>query len=92
MSIRESFVAQLLVQGSNWGSRSERLSEEERDATWKRFLMDCGANLTSPGLSVHSGALVLVLIFVHHELLVLLVQAIEKGKAEHLITYVPRFI
>ena len=55
--------------------------------------MDCGANLTSPGLNVHSGALVLVLICVHHVLLVLLVQAIEKkGKAEHLITYVPRFI
>ena len=92
VGIRESFVAQLLVQGSNWGSRSERLSEEERDATWKRFLMDCGANLTSPGLSVHSGALVLVLICVHHVLLVLLVQSIEQGKAEHLITYVPRFI
>jgi hypothetical protein len=93
VGIRESFVAQLLVQGSNWGSRSERLSEEERDATWKRFLMDCGANLTSPGLSVHSGALVLVLICVHHVLLVLLVQAVgKKGKAEHVITYVPRFI
>ena len=65
VGIRESFVAQLLVQGSNWGWRSERLSEEERDATWKRFLMDCGANLTSPGLSVYSGALVLVLICVH---------------------------
>ena len=80
VGIRESFVAQLLVQGSNWGSRSERLSEEERDATWKRFLMDCGANLTSPGLSVHSGALVLVLIFVHHVLLVQLVQAVEERK------------
>ena len=80
VGIRESFVAQLLVQGSNWGSRSERLSEEERDATWKRFLMDCGANLTSPGLSVHSGALVLVLICVHHLLLVLVVQAVEKWK------------
>ena len=74
------------------GWRSERLSEEERDATWKRFLMDCGANLTSPGLNVHSGALVLVLIFGHHVLLVLLVQAIQQEKAEHLITYVPRFI
>ena len=92
MGIRESFVAQLLVQGSNWGSQSERLSEEERDATWKRFLMDCGANLTSPGLSAHSGVLVLVLICVHHVLLVLLVQAVEQGKAEHMITYVPRFI
>ena len=85
VGIRESFVAQLLVQGSNWGSRSERLSEEERDATWKRFLMDCGANLTSPGLSVHSGALVLVLIFVHHALLVILVQAVEKKKEKQSI-------
>ena len=54
--------------------------------------MHCGANLTSPGLSVHSGALVLVLICVHHVLLVILLQAVEQGKAEHLITYVPRFI
>ena len=92
VGIRESFVAQLLMQGSYWGWRSERLSEEERDATWKRFLLDCGANLTSPGLSVHSGALVLVLIFVQHVLLVLFVQAVDKGKAEHLITDVPRFI
>ena len=87
VGIRESFVAQLLVQGSNWGSRSERLSEEERDATWKRFLMDCGANLTSPGLSVHSGALVLVLICVHHVLLVLLVQAIDKKRKSRAFDY-----
>jgi len=86
VGIRESFVSQLLVQGSIWGQQLENQSEEERDATWKRFLVDCGANLTSPGLSVHSGALVLVLVFVHHMLLFRLVDVGLLGKAEHLIT------
>jgi hypothetical protein len=61
-------------------------SEEERDAVWKKFLTQCGANLTSPGLSVHSGALVRVLVFVHHMLLFRLVDVGLLGKAKHLIT------
>jgi len=58
------------------------MGEEEKDEIWKKFLMQCGAKLTSPGLSAHSGALLLVLVFVHH---VLLVEAVALGKAEHLI-------
>ena len=86
MGIRESFVTQLLVQGISWGEQTEGKSEEERDAIWKKFIMQCGADLTSPGLSVHNGAMVLVLVFVHHVLLFLFVQAVVLGKAEHLIT------
>jgi len=37
------------------------------------------------------GALALVVICVHHVLLPLLLQAVEQGKAEHLITHVRRF-
>ena len=74
------------MQGSSWGEQTEGKSKEERDAIWKKFLMQCGANLTSPSLSVHSGALVLVLVFVHLVLLVLLAQAVVLGKAEHFIT------
>ena len=61
MGIRESFVQQLLVQGSSWGQQAEGNTEEEGDEIWKAFLMQRGVKLTSPGLSVHSGALVLVL-------------------------------
>ena len=60
--------------------------EEEKDEIWKKLLMQCGAKLTSPGLSVQSGALVLVLACVHHVLLFLIVEAVVLGKAEHLIT------
>ena len=69
VGIRESFVSQPLVQGSSWGEQLEGKSEEERDAIMKKFLTQCGANLTSPGLSVHSGALALVLVFVHYVIL-----------------------
>ena len=86
IGIRESFVTQLLVQGSSLGEQLEGKSEEERDVIWNKFIMQCGANLTSPGLSVHSGALVLVLVFVHHVLLFLSVEEGLLGKAEHLIT------
>ena len=40
------------------------MGEEEKDEIWKTFLMQRGATLTSHGLSVHSGAMVLVLVFV----------------------------
>ena len=86
VGIRESFVSQLFVQGSSWGQQLENKSEEERDAVWKKILTQCGANLTSPGLSVHSGALVRVLVFVHHMLLFRLVDVGLLGKARHLIT------
>jgi hypothetical protein len=86
VGIREVFVQQILVQGSSWGDHLKGKSEEERGAIWKKFLMQCAANLTSPGLSVHSGALVLVLVCVHHVILFLLVEAVLLGKAEHLIT------
>ena len=70
------------MQGSSWGQQLEGKSEEERGAIMKKFLMQCGAKLTSPGRSAHSSALVLVLVFVHH---VLLVEAVLLGKAENLI-------
>ena len=72
------------MQGSSWGQQLEKKSEEERDAVWKKFLTQRGANLTRPGLSVHSGALVRVLVFVHHMLLFRYVGLL--GKAKHLIT------
>ena len=82
VGIRELFVSQLLVQGSSWGQQIENNSEEERDAVWKKFLTQCGANLTSPGLSVHSGALVRVLVFVHHVFILISGRRIiRKGKA-----------
>ena len=77
---RESFVTQILVQGTSW---TEGKGEEEKGDIWKNFLMQCGAKLTSPGRSAHSSALVLVLVFVRH---VLLVEAVLLGKAEHLIS------
>ena len=72
VGIRESFVSQLFVQGTSWGQQLENKSEEERPAVRKKFLTQCGANLTSPGLSVHSGALVRVLVFVHHNAIILI--------------------
>ena len=57
------------MQGSSWDQQLEGKSKEERDAVWKKFLTQCGANLARPGLSVHSGALVRVLVFVLHMLL-----------------------
>ena len=83
VGIRESFVSQLFVQGTSWGQQLENKSEEERLAVRKKFLTQCGANLTSPGLSVHSGALVRVLVFVHHMLLFRKSgrRIIRKGKA-----------
>ena len=65
------------------GEQLEGKSEEERDAIWKKFLMQRGANLTSPGLSVHSGALVLVLDYVLHMLLISISgrRIIRKGRA-----------
>ena len=86
VGIRESFVSQLFVQGSSWGQQLDNNSEEERAVVWKKFLTQCGANLTSPGLSVHSGALVRVLVFVHRMLLFRLVDVGLLGKAKHLIT------
>ena len=86
MGIRESFVQQLLVQGTSWGQQTEGKTEEESDEIWKSFRMQCGAKLTSPGLSVHSGARVLVLVFVHRALPFLLEEAVLLGKAEHLST------
>ena len=52
---------------------------------WEKFLTQCGANLTSPGLSVHSGALVRVLVFVHHAIISIRGRRIIR-KAKHLIT------
>jgi hypothetical protein len=69
VGIRESFVTQILVQGTSWGQQTEGKGEEEKDEIWKKFLMQRGAKLTSPGFSVHSDALVLVLAVVHHSLL-----------------------
>ena len=86
VGIRESFVTQILVQGTSWGQQTEGKGEEERGAIWKKFLMQCGADLTSPGLSVHSGALVRVLVFVHHMILFRLVDVGLLGQAKHLIT------
>jgi hypothetical protein len=80
VGIRESFVTQILVQGTSWGQQTEGKGEEEKDEIWKKFFMQCGAKLTSPGLSAHSGALVLVLVCVHHVLLFLLVEAVLLGK------------
>ena len=85
VGIRESFVTQILVQGTSWGQQTEGKGEEEKDEIWKKFLMQRGAKLSSPGLSAHSGALVLVIVFKHHVLLFLLVEAVLLGKAEHLI-------
>ena len=45
VGIRESFVTQLLMQGSSWGEQTEGKTEEERDAIWKKFLMQRGAKL-----------------------------------------------
>jgi hypothetical protein len=86
VGIRESFVSQLFVQGTSWGQQLEIKGEEERLVVRKKFLTQCGANLTSPGLSVHSGALVRVLVFVHHMLLFRLVDVGLLGKAKHLDT------
>ena len=62
MATRDSLVQQLLVRGSSWGEHTEGKTEEENDAIWKNFLMQSGANLTSPVLSVLSGVLVPVLL------------------------------
>jgi phage/plasmid-associated DNA primase len=69
MHVANNMLPMKIAQGSSWGQQLENKSEEERDAVWKKFLTQCGANLTSPGLSVHSGALVRVLVFVHHMLI-----------------------
>ncbi len=37
-------------------------TEEDNREIWQNFLTQCGAKLTSPGLSVRSGVLVLVLV------------------------------
>ena len=64
------------------GQHLEYNIEEEMDAVWKKFLTQCGANLTSPGLSVHSGALVRVLVCASHAIISISGRRIiRKGKS-----------
>jgi hypothetical protein len=50
-AVQEVWLQQVQVKGSSWGQQLEGKTKQEQDDIWQRFLQQCGAKLTSRGLS-----------------------------------------